>query len=189
MLVMDFQPPEKKLLVQTSTVVILALHRYFLTVQVSKTYQPTNCTNYPHQILLNKFAITAVKSKVKSYLQTVVKRGLYAKLILRLPDSWLILAETSFYVFLICIVSLCSQCPWAEYLTSLPERGMGTLSSVSTFGHERVPMYVTVLGPSPQLKLTANYAPINSMPHLTPLGVRCAQLTIQSFLQGRHLFQ
>ena len=33
--------------------------------------------------------------------------------------------------------SLAKECPWVEYLTSLPERGVGALSNVSTFIHKR----------------------------------------------------
>ena len=36
--------------------------------------------------------------------------------------------------------SLAKECPWAEHLTSLPRKGVGALSSVSTFNHEGVPM-------------------------------------------------
>ena len=35
--------------------------------------------------------------------------------------------------------SLAKKGPWAEHLTSLPRRGMGALSTVSAFNHERVP--------------------------------------------------
>ena len=35
--------------------------------------------------------------------------------------------------------SLVKKGPWAEHLTSLPKRGVGTLSTVSAFNHERVP--------------------------------------------------
>ena len=38
------------------------------------------------------------------------------------------------------IVSLTKEHPWAEFLTNLPRRGVGTLPSVSEFNHERVPM-------------------------------------------------
>ena len=38
--------------------------------------------------------------------------------------------------------SLMIECPWVEHLTSLPKTGVGTLSSVSAFNHERAPMYV-----------------------------------------------
>ena len=31
------------------------------------------------------------------------------------------------------------RAPWAEHLTSLPKRGVGALSTVSAFNHERVP--------------------------------------------------
>ena len=36
--------------------------------------------------------------------------------------------------------SLAKEHPWVENLTSVPKREMGTLSSVSTFNHERAPM-------------------------------------------------
>ena len=36
--------------------------------------------------------------------------------------------------------SLLKKGPWAEHLTSLPKRGVGALSTVSTFNHERAPM-------------------------------------------------
>ena len=36
--------------------------------------------------------------------------------------------------------SLAKERPWTEHLTSLPKRGVGALSSVSTFKHKRVPM-------------------------------------------------
>ena len=36
--------------------------------------------------------------------------------------------------------SLAKKGPWAEHLTSLPKRGVGTLSTVSAFNHERAPM-------------------------------------------------
>ena len=39
--------------------------------------------------------------------------------------------------------SLAKESPWAEHLTSLPKRGVGALSIVSAFNHERVPMSVT----------------------------------------------
>ena len=35
--------------------------------------------------------------------------------------------------------SLAKKGPWAEHLASLPKRGVGTLSTVSTFNHERAP--------------------------------------------------
>ena len=35
--------------------------------------------------------------------------------------------------------SLPKKGPWAEHLTSLPKRGVGALSTVSAFNHERVP--------------------------------------------------
>ena len=35
--------------------------------------------------------------------------------------------------------SVAKKGPWTEHLTSLPKRGMGTLSTVSAFNHERVP--------------------------------------------------
>ena len=36
--------------------------------------------------------------------------------------------------------SLSKRGPWAEYLTSLPKRGVGVLSTLSAFNHERAPM-------------------------------------------------
>ena len=36
--------------------------------------------------------------------------------------------------------SLAKERPWVEHLTSLPERGVGALSNVSTFIHERALM-------------------------------------------------
>ena len=36
--------------------------------------------------------------------------------------------------------SLTKECTWVEHLTSLPKMGVGALSSVSAFNHERVPM-------------------------------------------------
>ena len=36
--------------------------------------------------------------------------------------------------------SLPKEHPWAEHLTSLPKRGVGTLSTISAFDHERAPM-------------------------------------------------
>ena len=35
--------------------------------------------------------------------------------------------------------SLPKERPWAEHLTSLPKRGVGALSTVSAFNHERAP--------------------------------------------------
>ena len=35
--------------------------------------------------------------------------------------------------------SLPKKGPWAEHLTSLPKRGVGALSTVSAFNHERAP--------------------------------------------------
>ena len=35
--------------------------------------------------------------------------------------------------------SLTKKGPWAEHLTSLPKRGVGDLSTVSTFNHKRAP--------------------------------------------------
>ena len=44
------------------------------------------------------------------------------------------------YLVLVCIYhSLVIKGPWAEYLTSLPKRGVGALSTVSAFNHERAP--------------------------------------------------
>ena len=37
--------------------------------------------------------------------------------------------------------SLEKDCPWVEHLTSLPKWGLSALLSVSTFNHERAPMY------------------------------------------------
>ena len=36
--------------------------------------------------------------------------------------------------------SLAKKGPWADHLTSLPKRGVGALSGVSAFNHERAPM-------------------------------------------------
>ena len=36
--------------------------------------------------------------------------------------------------------SLPKKGPWAEHLTSLPKRGVGALSTVSAFNHEKAPM-------------------------------------------------
>ena len=43
-------------------------------------------------------------------------------------------------MFIYC--SLTKERPWAEHLTSLPKRGVGTLLSVSAINHERAPMYI-----------------------------------------------
>ena len=41
----------------------------------------------------------------------------------------------------VCIYhSLMKKGPWAEHLASLPKRGVGALSTVSAFNHERAPM-------------------------------------------------
>ena len=37
--------------------------------------------------------------------------------------------------------SLAKELPWVEHLTSLPNRGLGALLSVSTFNHEIVYAY------------------------------------------------
>ena len=46
--------------------------------------------------------------------------------------SWILLFFTLYH-------SLAKKGPWAEHLASLPKWGVGTLSTVSTFNHERAP--------------------------------------------------
>ena len=45
--------------------------------------------------------------------------------------------------------SLTKKYPWAEHLISLPKRGVGALSSVSTFNHKRASMSCLIQGSMP----------------------------------------
>ena len=63
-------------------------------------------------------------------------------------ESWLLTltvvylgSNTGIYHIIFQYSSLVKERPWAEHLTSLPKRVVGTLVSVSAFNHERAPMY------------------------------------------------
>ena len=61
--------------------------------------------------------------------------------------------------------SLAKKGPWVEHLTSLPKRGVGALSTVSAFSHERVPTFYNDSKPSKQIighKITYTESPAAS---------------------------
>ena len=52
--------------------------------------------------------------------------------------SWAVMHDlTAIYYIVAYYRSLSKERPWAEHLTSLPKRGVGTVSNISTFNYER----------------------------------------------------
>ena len=87
-----------------------------------------------HRMLCSIFSLQSASWTVSNFGREVTGMSGF-----RCTMNMAVLSSLVFWKYISMYRSLAKKGPWAEHLTSLPKRGVGTLSTVSALNHERVP--------------------------------------------------